>query len=760
MKSALVLSITIGALLALLYLMTSSVLLRSFGALEERDVSRNALVARDALEREHRDLATKISDWSVWDDAWRFMNDRNEAFVESNLGPETLVNLELSVLIMLAADGSVAVARGNGLDDAGLESVLRDLDGHLAPDGVILASTETASGVVALSDRLMLMSFSPIVQSSGEGPVAGHMIFGRIVDHRLVEQLSNLTHQRLTIRELEPDQAVCRWPDIGSVAVGRTGTLVRAISGEHIAGLFTLEDIYGRPVAMARVDHFRDIWAQGNDALRYVMVSMLAVALCLLLVSGLALNRIVLSRLARLRDGLRRIADERDFDTRLPVRGSDEISELAERFNHMVESLARSEADLRAAIRSANDAARAKTEFLANMSHEIRTPMTSILGFADLLLEPRQTPEERQACVQTIRRSGRHLLELINDVLDVSKIEAGRMNVENILCSPGQIAAEAVSLVRPRAIERQIELRLRFEGPIPAAIRSDPVRVRQILINLASNAVKFTERGSVTVRVRHSRDASGASHIAYEVIDTGIGMTAEQQSRLFRPFSQADSSTTRRFGGTGLGLTISRMLARMLGGDILVQSEPGKGSTFTCLVATGTLQGVEMLTDLTEAAFIAQPDAADALIAGERASPPPGGRAIRVLLAEDGADNQRLITHILHKAGFEVEVVGNGREAVEAATAAASADGVRPFDVILMDMQMPEMDGYTAASALRAAGYAGPIIALTAHAMRGDREKCLAAGCDEYATKPIHRNGLLDLIRRQVDRAGQISSAP
>jgi len=392
---------------------------------------------------------------------------------------------------------------------------------------------------------------------------------------------------------------------------------------------------------------------------------------------------------------------------------------------------------------AAEEGSRSKSEFLANMSHEIRTPMTAILGFADLLLTTNQSPASRVDCVQTIRRNGEHLLGIINDILDLSKIEAGKLSVENIPCSASQIVAEVAALMRVRAATKDITLDVGYVFPMPMTIHSDPLRVKQILVNLVGNAVKFTERGGVRIAVECDPRNSAAPRMHFTVIDSGIGLTPEQIQKLFQPFSQADSSTTRKFGGTGLGLTISRHLARMLGGDIELQSTPGVGSRFTLSIPTGSLLEVEMVEHVREAM--------------EKSETPTGtGNPKvrlegRILLAEDGPDNQRLIKLHLTQAGAQVEIANNGQLACEAAQAAIVRG--EPFDLILMDMQMPVLDGYGATARLRVEGVTCSIIALTANAMAGDREKCLRAGCDDYLTKPIDRTRMLTVVQNYLEAA-------
>ena len=406
------------------------------------------------------------------------------------------------------------------------------------------------------------------------------------------------------------------------------------------------------------------------------------------------------------------------------------------------------ESELSKAKEIAENSNVAKSEFLANMSHEIRTPLTSILGFTEILVENLTEPENIDAA-NTVMENGRYLLDLINDILDLSRIESGKLEVENIECSPRQIVADVASLMNIRAKAKGLPLKVEFDGQIPTSIHTDPTRLRQILINVVGNAIKFTESGSIRILVRFLNDGDAAPKLQFDVVDSGIGIPADKLENIFQPFTQADGSMTRRFGGSGLGLSISSRLTELLDGEIAVTSTVGQGSTFSVTISTGSFEDVRF-QDADESAI-------SKVVTNVDNTPKTRLDNCRVLLAEDGPDNQRLISFVLKQAGATVSLADNGQIGFELATT-ADAEG-QPFDVILMDMQMPVLDGYSATRKLRDTGYRGPIIALTAHAMSSDRQKCLDAGCDEYLSKPIDRQKLMDLVF-QLSSAEKSTQAP
>ncbi|MGV6815293.1 MAG: ATP-binding protein, partial [Phycisphaerales bacterium] len=406
----------------------------------------------------------------------------------------------------------------------------------------------------------------------------------------------------------------------------------------------------------------------------------------------------------------------------------------------MTKSLRDSEHRQRILTVEANAANKAKSEFLANMSHEIRTPMTAILGYSEVLNEYAQIHDFNDDChnaIGSIQRAGKHLLVVINDVLDLSKIESGKLSID---CETSRILETVYDVhqaLQISASKKGIPIEVRFDSPFPTQLETDAYRVKQILINLVGNAIKFTHEGQITIELR-----STPNSVDFAVRDTGEGMNPDGVKALFRPFEQLDNSMTRTHQGTGLGLTISKKLANMLGGDITVESELGKGSVFTLSLPCACPDDVTMVN--TMPGYLGGKDRR--VVGPRKTSTTIEPINARVLLVEDGKDNQKLISMMLKKAMIDVTIAENGQLGIEVLQADPG------FDLVLMDMQMPVMDGYTAARTLREQGNTIPIIALTAHAMAGDRKRCLDAGCDEYTTKPIDRQRLYHLIRQLLNQ--------
>jgi signal transduction histidine kinase len=387
-------------------------------------------------------------------------------------------------------------------------------------------------------------------------------------------------------------------------------------------------------------------------------------------------------------------------------------------------------AALEASKKEAIEANQAKSVFLANMSHEIRTPLGAILGFSEILMEPGLTEQERETYINTIKRNGSLLTALIDDILDLAKVESGKIAVETISVSVSDLLREVMLALEPRALAKNVPLSVTLSSDVPKTIQTDPIRLKQVLINIIGNAIKFTTAGHVSIRAfaSQSEQAQNRHMLHFEVTDTGLGISPDQVTHLFQPFTQADSSITRKFGGTGLGLVLSKKLAQALGGDlILVKSEIGVGSQFQITIDTNHGLATEIKPTIQQPAPSKSSNQTLPL------------KDCRILLVDDSVDNVMLITRLLNHSGAHVTSAHDGIEGVQAALA-------EEFDVVLMDVQMPHMDGREATQTLRQKGFAKPIIALTGHSDDEDRRKCLAVGYNHFVTKPIQRAELIQLI--------------
>jgi len=391
----------------------------------------------------------------------------------------------------------------------------------------------------------------------------------------------------------------------------------------------------------------------------------------------------------------------------------------------------RVESQLKAAKTSAEEASNLKTAFLANMSHEIRTPLGAIIGFTELLKDPHISPHDEANYIEVISRSGKALTRLIDDILDLSKVEAGKLEVEKVDFSLTELLDEVSAMFSEKARKKNIGIAFQWEGPRTERVKADPTRLRQILVNVVGNAVKFTTMGSINVSIRSGRNEAGENMLRFRVKDTGAGLSPQQRERLFESFSQGDSSTTRKFGGTGLGLVLSRRLARAMGGDVSLEwTAPGSGSIFLITVRA----------DKSDLEVVAAPAAKK----DDFGQSPL--RGLHLLVVEDSPDNQELIKRFLENKGARVDLASDGEEGVAKALAGH-------HDLILMDIQMPVLDGYTATAQLRDAGYKRPIIAVTAYAMEEEKSRCLERGCNGHLSKPLNSNLLTHTVLASIKTA-------
>lgn len=729
-KTGLVIGVGLVLLLGVVELLSVTLVMGGFRALESDLAAKDAERLREAVAEAHAQLDLKASDWAGWDDTYEFMVSRSPAYIESNLNSESLEMLGLCGAAYLDLDGRVVLARGFGgpgepMVDPCPEMIAiveRDASLRTAPEGV-----ESRHGVViSPSGEPLLVAVRPILTSQQTGPSRGVLVFAQRLDEMMVSRFERLLRQGVTIRPSS------EWGDrLGA------GSVIRVATERDVVHTYVpIHDLSGRPLLVGRVSSGRDVTARGWAAVRFSLLVVLGTGLALGVATARAVRVLVIDPVQRMSAEMSRIAASGSASGRVTAGGSDELGELARDVNLMLGALERTAADLERAREEAEAAVRSKADFLAAISHEVRSPLAVVVGSADLLGEAAGGNGECARHAEAIARNARHLLVVINDLLDHSKLEAGRMTIESIPYSPRVVAREALEIVRPKAEAKGLELRDRLGGRLVEEMIGDPTRVRQILLNLLFNAVKFTEQGHVELRGSMGPSDAGIAHVVFEVHDSGVGVSPDEAERLFHSFEQASASTARRYGGTGLGLSISRALAEQMGGTIRLRSTPGRGSTFTVTLPAGPLGALRHTSEEGTAA--------------RGPAPAPGGTpfersslvGLRVLVVDDAEDMRRLIRHHLDAAGAMHEGADSGDAAVALA-------GER-FDAIVLDLNMPGMDGWETARRLRAAGCPSALLAATADDREAVRDRCLTVGFVAVLVKPVDPEALIRAVARAV----------
>lgn len=666
-------------------------------------------------------------DWSTWDDSYAFIDDLNEEYITSNLNVATFRNIKINYFAYL--DNKLNIVYGKQLQPS------NDFFEEISPSEKIVISelakyhlqkdnSNPTSSLITLDNTVCLFSLQTITKTDGNGDKNyAFLFFASAIDSTYIKQLGDITQSHI---------AIYNNPINYNNPTKSYST--KTINDNTIKGLLTLNNYLNQPIITLAITNTRDIYQYGQLITKKFSIILPILCIIIGFIAHFAMKILVINRVTRLRKHIQHYTRNPEQTESIKIEGRSEIADLATDFNTLINTINNTQKKLNHALNTAHNATQAKTDFIANMSHEIRTPMTAILGYNNLL-KTTSNEEERLSYINTIEKNGEHLLCIINEILDISKIEANELSITIQKTELLPVLQEACALMQLSAIEKGLKFSVKSLTDIPESIDTDASRLKQVLINLIGNAIKFTSKGSVSILIDTCHIDKT---ISISIKDTGIGLDKDSLEKIFTPFYQVESSTTRKFQGTGLGLTIAKDLTEKLGGKLCITSQPDKGSTFSVIlpihqttrslipVSPQSPQPQLQLQDNKSLPFMPEKQ-----LQGE------------IFVIDDNPVILTLISKILRNFGLTVYSEQESRVAIS-----KLLDGNHHADIVFMDMQMPTIDGYTATQYLITNGFAKPIIAVTANTMEGDKEKCLLAGCSEFISKPIDPKKLYDACQR------------